>query len=245
MKMKIGQRDLFLLFTLGIIGSLALIYTFVLSPMMKNMDTLESENNALISERTIMSSTIPTLPSLKTLLETRTEEVSEILNEFEAPITASEFEHKILPLMTKYNMKVISSSFTDPKIVTPIAIETLPEEYQYEIGDMIDEFKGASDDSETIPETQGMILSSNHEYVVETTYARYLYLIEDIRKWNTSIKLVSSSYDTEESQARFMFDVYFVDQLTEDEISQYQSDVKANGTGTGSANEDPHDASGK
>ncbi len=245
MKLSISKREQFFLFILTIFGIVALLYTFVVSPLMDENRKLQDQYNALDSQKFMIDTQVPNLHLYETQVENRLNEVGMLLEAFEAPLHSAQFEHRILELITKYDMRILNTNFTDPEAVTPVAIETLPLEIQYTLGDLVKEYKDIVDENGDAPVGSSVILRTQQSYDLYTTYARYVYFLEDVKNWNTSIIISESSYNVEEMTASFTFDLYFVDQLLLDNLNVYTEDVKADGSGSGSANEDPHDSSGK
>lgn len=239
MKMNISKREQFMLFVLSIFAVLAVIYTFVLNPLLSQQQTLKNNYDALDAQKFILDTKSPNLSAMETTLDNRVHEVSSILEVFEAPLHSAQFEQRILTLMTKYDMKVIDSNFTDPEIMAPIALSTLPIELQYTLGDLVKEYKDESSSSMTPPSTLAMVLKSTQSYTVKSSYANYVYFLDAVKDWNTSILISSTAYDVENKEANFTFDVYFVDQLLMDQIAVVTDDITANGTGTAGSNEDP------
>ncbi len=243
MKLQVSKREQLLLFILALFGIVGLIYTFVISPLMIENTRLKANFDSLDAQKFLIETQVPNLPLYETQLENRVNEVSSQLEVFEAPLHQAQFEHRLLELMTYYNMRILTSNFSDPELVTPVAIQTLPTEIQYNLGDLIKEFKEETVEATVVPTSTAVILKSTQIFEVSTTYARFVYLLEAVKDWNTSIIVSESSYNVEESKASFTFDVYFVDQLLLDSISVDTEDVTANGNGSGSSNEDPFDSS--
>ncbi len=245
MKVQISKREQFLLFILVIFGIIGLIYTFVITPLLNENASLKSEYNALDSQKFLIETQVPNMALYETQLENRVNEVSSQLEVFEAPLHQALFERRILNLMTYYDMKVTSSSFSSPEAVTPVAIDTLPTEIQYTLGDLVKSYKSDGTTADAVPTTTTVVLRAQQSYTVSTNYARFVYLVEAVKDWNTSIIISDARFNVEDSTADFTFDLYFVDQLLLDTIIVNTDDITANGSGTASANEDPHTSEGK
>lgn len=244
--MKVTKREAFLLFFLAIVGIVGMMIAFVILPLMNARNLLDIELSDYQNKKLIIDTSLPNEANLKKKLETRLLEVSDILNELEAPINEAQFEQWVLPLTTKYNMKVLSTSFTEPEIVSPIAIDSIPNENYYAIRELVERYQGVVNSSEMYPETESFVLLSQHTYEVSTTYARFVYFLDEVTKWDTSIIITSSSYDYVEAIGIFTFDLYSIHQLLPDEVEKdYTKDITASGTGKGNSNEDPHPEGGK
>lgn len=244
--MKVTKREAFLLFILAIIGIVGMMMAFVIFPLMNENNNLQIELFDYQSQKLTIDTSLPNVANLQEKLETRLEEVSDSLNQLEAPINEAQFEQWVLPLTTKYNMRVLETSFTEPEIVTPMALESVPNENYYAIRELVERYQNVVQVDETVPATQSLVLLSQHTYVVETTYARFVYFLDEVTKWNTSIVITSSYYDYLEAVGSFTFDLYSIHQLSPDEIERdYTNDITAEGTGKGDSNEDPHPEGGK
>ncbi len=245
MKLQVSKREQLYLFLLAIFGIVGLLYTFVLAPLMAENTTLKSQRDALDSQKFLIETQVPNMALYETQLENRVNEVGNMLEVFEAPLHSAQFEHRILELITKYDMRVLSTNFSDPEAVTPVAIETLPLDIQYSLGDLVKEYTETTEKDVVAPVSTGIILKTQQSYEVSTNYARFVYFLEAVKNWNTSIIISESSFNVEEGTASFTFDLYFVDQLLLDNINVNVEDITANGSGSGSSNENPHDSAGK
>lgn len=239
MKVSMSKREQFLMFILIVFGFLALMYTFILSPLLTNQKTLQSEYDNLNTQKMIIDTQVPNLPTLEKNLETRVLEVSNILEVFEAPLHSAQFENRILSLMTDYDMRVVAGQFSDPAVLTPLALETLPLELQTTLGDLVAQYKDEVIQEEEIPASLAMVYKSTQSFTVKTSYANFVYFLDAIKKWDTSIIIAEASYIFADSEAQYTFDVYFVDQLLMDEMTVITEDIIANGQGSANSNVDP------
>jgi len=244
--MKVSKREAFLLFVLAIIGIVGMMLAFVIFPLLNSNSTLSASLYDLQNQKLVIDTTLPNESNLKKKLDSRLIEVSDKLHELEAPINEAQFEQWVLPLTTKYNMRVLNTIFTEPEVVNPLAIENLPSQEYYVIRELVEKYKAVVDSSDNYPETAAMVLLSQHTYEVSTTYARFVFFLDEVAKWNTSIIISSSSYDYVDAIGTFTFDLYSIHQLLPSEVERdYTKDIIASGTGKGSSNEDPHPEGGK
>jgi len=244
--MKVSKREAFLLFILAIIGIVGMMLAFVIFPLLSTNSTLTANLYDLQNQKLIIDTSLPNESNLKKQLDTRLIEVSDKLHELEAPINEAQFEQWVLPLTTNYNMRVLSTTFTEPEVVNPLAIDNLPSQEYYAIRELVDKYKAVVDSSEDYPQTAALVLLSQHTYEVSTTYARFVYFLDEVTKWNTSIIISTSTYDYKDAIGTFTFDLYSIHQLLPDEVEKdYTKDITANGTGKGDSNEDPHPEGGK
>ncbi|MEA5027059.1 MAG: hypothetical protein VB012_05320 [Erysipelotrichaceae bacterium] len=243
--MRVSKRETFLLFFLGLIAVTGAMIMFVLKPLADELSANQAYLEGLNNQKQAIEITLPNIDSLKAKLEKRLNEVSAELNQIEQPLNEAEFEHWILPLTTKYNMKVLQTEFNEVEIVVPIALDSVPAVYTYDIKTLVNEFNGVDDEGIILPATESTLLLAQYRYVVSTTYARYVYFLDEISAWNKSIYVAESEYDFTTNEASFLFNVYSIEQLQEKDAIDYTVDYQASGTGTGSSSEVAHPDLGK
>ena len=241
----VSKREAFLLFLVSFIGIAAAMYMFLLKPMIADLNANKEKLNSLESQQTIIMATLPNIESLRNKLNTNLKDVVASMNEIEQPINEAEFERWVLPLTTKYNMKVLETSFSEPEVVTPVALTEFPAEYDYKIKELVDTYHNKIGKTEVLPTSDINLLLSNHIFVVSTTYARYLYFLDEVTNWDTSIFISYSEYDFINSKATFGFSIYSIEQLQELNKVDYTGEYSASGTGSGSSNDVAHPDLGK
>ncbi len=241
----VSKREAFLLFFVSFIGIAAAMYMFLLKPMSTDLNANKQKLSDLESQQAVLKATLPNIESLRNKLNTSFEEVVTSMNEIEQPINEAEFERWVLPLTTKYNMKVLETSFSEPEVVTPVALTEFPAEYDYKIKELVDTYHNKIGKTEVLPTSDINLLLSRHLFVVSTTYARYLYFLDEVTNWDTSIFISYSSYDFLESVATFEFSVYSIEQLQELDKIDYTGEYSASGTGSGSSSDVAHPDLGK
>lgn len=241
----ISKRETFLLFIMGMIAIVGILYMLVIKPLMAEI----AENRQILSDaeskQTMIMATLPNIDSLRNKLDKRFEEVSTALNEIEQPINEAEFERWVLPLTTKYNMRVLETDFVPPEVVAPLALTEFPDTYDYKLKELVDSYHNKSADESALMTNDEGLLLSRHRYVVRTTYARYLYMLDDVSEWDTSIYISNSYYDFLNSEAMFEFSVYTVEQLEELDLIDYTETFNSYGTGYGSSSDVAHPELGK
>lgn len=244
--MRVSKREAFLLFILAFIGIVGMMMAFVIFPLMSEINANSMVLEDLRNQKLVIDTSIPNEANLKKQLETKLTEVSDLLHTFESPINEAQFERWVLPLTTKYNMKVLSTNFEEVQASTPISLDKVPTDVFYSIREMVEKYQSVVSEEVVLPETSSLVELSKHTYEVKTTYARYVYFLDEVRNWDTSIYVTESSYNFEDAIASFTFDLYAIHQLEPDEVTRdYTSDYTATGTGKGNSNEDPHPEGGK
>lgn len=244
--MRISKREAFLLFILAFVGIAGMMIAFIILPLMNQVDTNRATLSELEARKLVIDTTLPNEANLKKQLDDKLVEVSRVLQAFESPINEAQFEYWVLPLTTKYNMRVLSTDFVEVSATSPVAIDTVPKDVYYPIRDLVERYQQVVSEDVIVPETSSLLALSQHTYEVKTTYARYVYFLDEVSKWNTSIIITNSNYDFKEATGSFTFDLYTIEQLLPKDIEkEYTSDIVAGGTGKGDANEDPHPEGGK
>lgn len=244
--MRVSKREAFLLFILAFIGIVGMMLAFLVFPLMNDVNANKIVLEDLRNQKLIIDTAIPNETNMKKQLDEKLLEVSEMLHAFESPINEAQFERWVLPLTTKYNMRINSTSFVEVAPAVPVALETMPKGVYYSLKELVEKYHSVVADELTVPVTASLIELSQHTYDVTTTYARYVYFLDEVTNWDTSIFITDSSYNFEESKATYTFDLFAIEQLLPSEIEKdYTSDLTASGTGKGDANEDPHPEGGK
>lgn len=244
--MRVSKREAFLLFILAFIGIVGMMLAFIVFPLMSEVNANKIVLENLRNQKLVIDTAIPNEANMRKQLDEKLLEVSEMLHAFESPINEAQFERWVLPLTTKYNMRVNSTSFVEGAPATPIALDTLPTGVYYSLKELVDKYHSVVSEEVVLPETSSLVELSKHTYEVTTTYARYVYFLDEVTNWDTSIFITDSSYNFEEAQASYTFDLFTIEQLLPSEIEKdYTSDLTASGTGKGDANEDPHPEGGK
>lgn len=244
--MRISKREAFLLFILAFVGIIGMMIAFVILPMLNELDANKAVLSELEARKLVIDTTLPNEANLKKQLDDKLIEVSDVLHAFESPINEAQFEYWVLPLTTKYNMRITNTDFVEMSANSPIAIDTVPSDVFYPIRDIVNKYHEVVAEEIEIPTTSSLLALSQHTYEVNTTYARYVYFLDAVRDWKTSILISNSSYNFEDATASFTFDLYALEQLLPKDIEkEYTSDIIAGGSGKGDPNEDPHPEGGK
>ena len=117
---NLSKRETFLLFLMALIVPVALIFQFLIVPLQAQILDKQSQLSIIELQKQQVEANLSVIPSLRVRKETRVSEVDSKLQEFSSPIHASEFERWMLPLFTKYNVRVDSASLSPTQIATPV-----------------------------------------------------------------------------------------------------------------------------
>ena len=245
--MTVNRREAFLLFMLGMIALVALAWAFVISPLSREIEVNQLQKTQLENRKLVIDTTIPLAPTLRDRQANRVKEVDELFDQIESPLKTAEFERWFLPLTTKYNVRIVSSSFTQAAVSTPDGLVVAVNEPSYKLKELIDEFNQTSRTPDTIKTSSANLLRARFSYDMETTFPRYQSILDEITYWDTSFFVSSSSYDYDNGTATITIDAYTVHKILPDENPKdYSGDYVAGGTNDdgntgGNPDDDPYE----
>ena len=149
--MSISKREAFLLFIMGVIAIVMSSLTLVIIPFQNEIQALKLQKTQLEGEKAVIDATLPLAPSLRNRQDQTIITVNEELAKIEDPINAAEFERWMLPLTTKYDMKITSVSLNEPVISTPSNMIILVNDLTYELKTLVEGYKGETPVIDTAP----------------------------------------------------------------------------------------------
>ncbi|HBS92268.1 MAG TPA: hypothetical protein DEA51_07345 [Erysipelotrichaceae bacterium] len=228
--MSISKREALLLFIMGVMAILVVSITFVILPLQRNIETLELQKSQLETRKAVIDATLPLAPSLRNRQEEKLVVVNDELAKIEDPINAAEFERWILPITTKYDMRITSVSLSEPAISTPSGMIILVDEPSYKLKTLVEGYKGEATLPDSAPSSSAQLLKSVYTYSVETTYSRYSALLDEIRQWNNTFMVSSSSYNFSTSLATITIDAYMIHKIEPSSDKDYSGDYVAGGS---------------
>lgn len=229
--MTVNRREAFLLFFLGMIALVALAWAFVISPLSKEIEANQLQKSQLENRKLVIDTTIPLAPTLRDRQANRLEEVDKLFDEIESPLLTAEFERWFLPLTTMFNVRILSTSFSQATVSTPDGLVVAVNEPTYKLRQLIDEFNQTSRTPDTIKTSTANLLRARYSYDIATTFPRYQSILDEITYWNTSFFVSSSSYDYATGTATITIDAYTVHKILPDENPKdYSGDYIAGGT---------------
>ena len=117
--MTLTKREKFLIFVMALIAVIVLMVTMIILPFQNRINELELQKLDLESQKLVIDTTLPQLPTLKASQESKLKEANTELSEIESPITAAEFERWMLPLTSKYDMQITEVTISDVVVTEP------------------------------------------------------------------------------------------------------------------------------
>lgn len=228
--MSISKREAFLLFIMGVIAIVMSSLTLVIIPFQNEIQALKLQKTQLEGEKAVIDATLPLAPSLRNRQDQTIITVNEELAKIEDPINAAEFERWMLPLTTKYDMKITSVSLNEPVISTPSNMIILVNDLTYELKTLVEGYKGETPVIDTAPVSNAQLLKSVFTYNVETTYARFSALLDEIHAWDNTFIVSASSYNFSTSLATVTVDAYMIHKIEPTSDKDYSGDYIAGGS---------------
>jgi hypothetical protein len=227
--MTLSKREQLLLFVMGLIAILIFFIVVFILPMNSRITNLRAEKTTLDSEKAIIDSTLPLGPVLKEQQTARAAEVNAQLAKIQSPILASEFERWVLPLTSKYDMRVLSATFSEPVLSTPSGNVLLVNSPVYGLRTMIETYTGEVAQVDATPESTSILMKSTYTYSFSTNYARFHSMLDDISAWNTTFFVTDASYNFSTGIVMLTIDAYTIHKISYEGDREYIGDYNATG----------------
>jgi hypothetical protein len=227
--MTMTKREQFLIFIMGFLAIVIFFTTLFLLPMNGRISALKVEKASAESKKATIDATLPLAPGLRSQQIIKAAEVNAQLALIESPLLASQFERWILPLTSKYDMRVLSASFTEPVISTPKGMVVLVNGPDYGLKTMIEKYTGEITVVDTTPESKSTLLKSTYSYSLQTNYARYLSILDEIAAWNTTFYVTDATYSFSTGTMALTIDAYTIHKITYVGDKEYVGDYTATG----------------
>lgn len=227
--MTLTKREKFLLFIMSLLAVVLFLMMFVILPLTRQIDSLKLDKAGLENQKTIIDSTLPLLPILKTRQEGKVKTINQELAKIESPITGAEFERWMLPLTTKYDMQITDVSIGERVVSEPSGNIVLVNEPVYGLKTLIQGFTGKIDEVDSVPVTSTTLLKMTVTYNVVTNYTRYKILLGEISLWDTTFFVTDSDYNFSTGAAKITIDAYMVHKITYEGDRVYLGDFHASG----------------
>jgi hypothetical protein len=227
--MSMTKREQFLIFIVGFLAVSIFFTTLFLLPMNSRINALKVERASAESKKAEIDATLPLAPNLRSQQTIKVADVNAQLALIESPLLASQFERWILPLTSKYDMRVLSAGFTEPVISTPSGMVVLINDPVYGLRTMIEKYTGEVTQIDTTPESKSTLLKSTYSYALQTNYARYLSILDEIAAWNTTFFVTDASYSFATGIMTLTIDAYTIHKISYVGDKEYLGDYTATG----------------
>lgn len=227
--MTMTKREKFLVFLMILVGVVVFMITIVILPMQNKINELELQKIDLENQKLVIDTTLPQLPALRTSQENKLKEANDELAKIESPITAAEFERWMLPLTTKYDMRVTEVTISDSMVAEPDGQVVLINEPIYGLKTLIQGFSGEIDEVDTAPTSSSTLLKMTVDYNLVTNYTRFKSMLTQIRAWDTSFFVTEADYNFATGIASIKVDAYMIHKISYEGDRTYTGDYQATG----------------
>ena len=227
--MTMTKREKFLVFLMILVGVVVFMITIVILPMQNKINELELQKIDLENQKLVIDTTLPQLPALRTSQENKLKEANDELAMIESPITAAEFERWMLPLTTKYDMRVTEVTISDSMVAEPDGQVVLVNEPIYGLKTLIQGFSGEIDEVDTAPTSSSTLLKMTVDYNLLTNYTRFKSMLTQIRAWDTSFFVTEADYNFATGIASIKVDAYMIHKISYEGDRTYTGDYQATG----------------
>ena len=227
--MTMTKREKFLVLLMILVGVVVFMITIVILPMQNKINELELQKIDLENQKLVIDTTLPQLPALRTSQENKLKEANDELAKIESPITAAEFERWMLPLTTKYDMRVTEVTISDSMVAEPDGQVVLVNEPIYGLKTLIQGFSGEIDEVDTAPTSSSTLLKMTVDYNLLTNYTRFKSMLTQIRAWDTSFFVTEADYNFATGIASIKVDAYMIHKISYEGDRTYTGDYQATG----------------
>lgn len=227
--MTMTKREKFLIFLMVLVAIVVMMITFVILPLQNKIDELDLQKIELENQKLVIDTTLPQLPSLRASQDLKLKEANDELAKIESPITAAEFERWMLPLTTKYDMRVTEVAISSIVVAEPNGQVVLVNEPLYGLKTLIQGFSGEIEEVDVAPASTSTLLKMTVDYNVVTNYTRFKSLLTQIRAWDTSFFVTEADYNFTTGIASVKIDAYMIHKISYDGDRTYYGDYQATG----------------
>lgn len=198
---------------LGLFLIVYLFWTFVWTPMSNTLSLKQTQLADLKFAQTVALTTIPTYDSVvKQEIEVR-EKADVLFSKFFDVQTPAQTEATLIPILTQHQGKITFFEVAAATVVIPQTTLQTKEQLTYKIKELVDQYNDITLPSTTLPVTESQLLKTQITYLVTISFANYQTLLRTIDADEQSIILSASDYDTKDSLARLVFDIYSIEKI--------------------------------
>ena len=214
---------------MALIAISIVFFSVVYAPMSTRISALKNERSTLEQKKAEINAILPTEPGLRDQQEAKNSEVNAELAKIQSPLLAAEFERWILPLTTKYDMRVLDAKFSEPVVSIPVSVVSLVYEPIYGLRTKIDDLEEFEIPVDSVPVTESELLKSKYTYSLLTNYNRFKSMIDDIAAWESSFYITDATYNFSTGVATISIDAYTIHKISYEGDKEYPDDYEATG----------------
>ncbi len=214
---NLSKREKFLVFLMALILPIALMVVLLLIPLQNEIDANRAQLSLLEIQKTEIETKITLIPTFRAKKEERLVQVDEAFEQIASPLHAAEFERWMLPLFSKYSIPLSGVILSETRVAQPDIMVSNLEEPVYRVLTLINEYNEIVVEENTLPLPTTQLLGATYSYTFETTFAKYLAMLDEIKRWNTTFVVSDSRYNTIDNSASITINVYSIDKLNKEE----------------------------
>ena len=208
--MKISRRERNLLWLLLLIGTLALIFVFVILPMQTSIDKRGALNASLKDQKTLIDTQILNGDGLDQKVKKALDDVNVEFSKIESPISSEEFELRLQPILVVNAIQIQSWIVNDPIITTPKLPTYENPGLVYKLRELVDNYHGAGTPKSTIPVTTVELVMTNVIFSFTSSLTDYIVVLDAVVSWNSTAYVSSSSRDNTSGASTISIDFYSI-----------------------------------
>jgi hypothetical protein len=209
--MKITRRERNLLSFLLLISTISLIIVFIIIPLQNSIDNRKTLNSELTQQKSLIDTQLLVGTGLDQKVTQALADVSLEFNKIESPISAEEFEQKILPTLIVNSITIKSWIVNDPVISTPKLPTYEKLGYVYKLRELVDNYHGINTSASSIPVTDSELVLTNVIFSFNSNYTNYARVLDAIINWNSTIYVASSTFNYSTGEAVISIDFYSIE----------------------------------
>lgn len=214
---NLSKREKFLVFLMALILPIALIMVLLIIPMQNEIDANRAQLSLLEIQKTEIETKITLIPTFRAKKEERLEQVDEAFEQIASPLHAAEFERWMLPLFSKYSIPLSDVILSETRVTQPDIMVSNLEEPVYRVLVLINEYNEIVAEENTVPIPTTQLLSATYTYDFNTSLARYVAMLDEIKAFNTTFVVSDSRYSTLDNSASITINAYSIDKLNDEE----------------------------
>ena len=214
-----SKREVFLVFVLALIVPVALIVVLLILPLQQEIEANQTRLQTLELQKLETENKLTLIPTYRARKEERAEQIDDAFDEFASPLHAAEFERWMLPVFNKYGVFVSNATLSETIVAQPDLMITPITEPSYRILELIQTYNEIEEVVESArPQATTQLLSATYTYSFNANLQTYMAILDEVKNWNTTFVVTSSSFNPSDLSATISVRAYSVHKLTEDEV---------------------------
>ena len=209
--MKVTRRERNLLAFLLLIGTIALVFVFVITPLQSSIDTQKNLNATLTDQKTLLDAQLLAGTGLNAKVQKALDDVSVEFTKIEAPISSEEFELRLQPILVINEINIISWIVNDSIITTPNLPTYENSGYVYKLKELVDNYNGKGALTSTIPISNSELVMTTVIFTFSSSYTDYVEVLDAIVDWDSTVFVSSTSRDNTTGKAVIAIDFYSIE----------------------------------